>query len=95
MNESKTEYKKWDDWKAAGLVRGMEGPYTVSGHLTLRQFVDATAGIWNALDSSGFIFDGTGTNATYCEAKPCLPESPCQHSHECYGSPPSGGAEHE
>lgn len=28
--------------------------------------------------------------ATYCEAKPCLPESPCQHSHECYGSPASG-----
>lgn len=28
---------------------------------------------------------------SFCEAKPCLPESPCQHSHECYVSPASGG----
>ena len=62
MNESKTEYTKWDAWKAAGLARGMEGPYTVSGHLTLWQFVDdtGTAGIWNALSNSGFLFDTEG-----------------------------------
>jgi hypothetical protein len=33
--------------------------------------------------------------ASFCKTKPCLPESPCQHSHECYGSPAiSGGSEH-
>jgi hypothetical protein len=39
------------------------------------------------------IYVGSAATATYCEAKPCLPESPCQHSFECYGSPPSGGAD--
>lgn len=59
MNEAKTDYSKYDDWKAAGLARGMEGPFNVSGQLTLHQFVDdkGTAGMWNALSNSGFLFD--------------------------------------
>lgn len=62
MSETKRDFTKWDDWKAAGVAQGLDGPFTVSGHLTLWQFVGdmGTAGIWNALDGSGFLFE-TGT----------------------------------
>jgi hypothetical protein len=30
------------------------------------------------------------SQASFCKTKPCLPESPCQYEHECYGSTPSG-----
>jgi hypothetical protein len=35
--------------------------------------------------------DSSPALASFCKTTPCLPESPCQHSHECYGSQASGG----